>query len=378
MACNNCYNGCSETVSDKCVKYTGLDVPALGIENGDSLASVEQAIFNFLVPVLDGTGVKPIIDDQYICEIIRNYLPTCSECEGFTLNEILTAIIRTACRLKENVDSIFATLTVLNANYNIGCLTGVSPSSDTHDVLQATINKVCQLGVEISDLEDYVNNTFVKIADIDIFIQAYLNTQTNLNLKMIPYVAVPYFGPLTNFDVSGAGQGVWTKIYLCNGDNGTPDLRGRTVVGATTMPGGTMSPVVNPGGFNPNYGLGLTAGSNSVTLDISQIPTHSHTNNSTITIDPHFHRIFANQQVNTPSNLLSVYPDRQPALFGAGNGNADRDYEIAGSTVNATAGKTSSETVNATINVTINPSGQGQAHSNVQPSIGAYYIMYIP
>lgn len=362
MACNNCYNGCSETVSDKCVKYTGLDVPALGIENGDSLASVEQAIFNFLVPILDGSGVKPIIDDQYICEIIQSYLPTCTQCDGFTLNEILTAIIRTACRLKENVDSIFATLTVLNSNYSIGCLTGVSPSSDTHDVLQATINKLCSLEIELDNLTAYVNNTFVKITDIDTFIQAYLSAQTNVNLKMVPYAAVPYFGPLANFDVSGAGQGVWTKIYLCNGNNGTPDLRGRTLVGATTMPGGTMSPVVNPGGFNPNYGLGLTAGANSVTLNLSQIPTHNHTATSTVTLtDPgHTHNIYTNTSDTGNTN--------RQVQGGTEENKASTSDQILTSTTGITVA----------VSTTVDPSGSGQAHSNVQPSIGAYYIMYIP
>jgi hypothetical protein len=44
MPCSNCYNGCTEIVSDKCVKYTGLDVPALGIQNGDSLNFIEASL----------------------------------------------------------------------------------------------------------------------------------------------------------------------------------------------------------------------------------------------------------------------------------------------------------------------------------------------
>ncbi|BCU97892.1 MAG: hypothetical protein CM15mV19_1420 [uncultured marine virus] len=45
--CSNCYNGCTEITSDKCVKYTGVDVPILGIKNGDSLSYVEQALITF-------------------------------------------------------------------------------------------------------------------------------------------------------------------------------------------------------------------------------------------------------------------------------------------------------------------------------------------
>jgi len=49
MSCKDCFNGCAETVSDQCVKYTGIDIPALGIENGDSLASVESALVTYLL-----------------------------------------------------------------------------------------------------------------------------------------------------------------------------------------------------------------------------------------------------------------------------------------------------------------------------------------
>ena len=48
---------------------------------------------------------------------------------------------------------------------------------------------------------------------------------------------------------------------LCDGNNNTPDLRNRFVVGAGT------------GG---NYSPGDRGGANSVTLTIDQIPAHSH------------------------------------------------------------------------------------------------------
>ena len=60
--CSNCYNGCTEIVSDRCVKYTGIDVPVLGIQTGDSLSFVEQALITFLTSTLDGTGIYPIVD----------------------------------------------------------------------------------------------------------------------------------------------------------------------------------------------------------------------------------------------------------------------------------------------------------------------------
>jgi microcystin-dependent protein len=51
---------------------------------------------------------------------------------------------------------------------------------------------------------------------------------------------------------------------LCNGTSGTPDLRDRFVVGAGST-----------------YAVGATGGANTVTLDSSQIPSHTHTGSGT-------------------------------------------------------------------------------------------------
>jgi microcystin-dependent protein len=58
---------------------------------------------------------------------------------------------------------------------------------------------------------------------------------------------------------SGAINDIPVGWALCDGSNGTPDLRDRFIVGA----GGS-------------YDVGNTGGASSVTLDISQIPSHSH------------------------------------------------------------------------------------------------------
>lgn len=47
--CSNCYNGCTEIVSDKCVKYTGVDIPELGIVKGDPLSAVLLQITNAII-----------------------------------------------------------------------------------------------------------------------------------------------------------------------------------------------------------------------------------------------------------------------------------------------------------------------------------------
>lgn len=64
---------------------------------------------------------------------------------------------------------------------------------------------------------------------------------------------------------------------ICNGSNGTPDLRGRFIVGSGTNP--------NPasGDINPNYAVGQTGGENMHLLTKSELPKHKHTVSTTAT-----------------------------------------------------------------------------------------------
>lgn len=366
--CSNCYNGCTEIVSDRCVKYTGIDVPVLGIQTGDSLSFVEQALITFLTSTLDGAGIKPIVNDAIICNLVKQYLPTCGD---LSLNDMLTAVIKAACDLQEQVDAIAADIVVINneidvieADYTVRCLIdgtpSITPSSGTHAVLQATIDTLCALALNLST--NYSSNG----EELNAYITNYLATNSPssslISNRMIPYVAVPYFNPdLSNFDGTGAGIGNWTKIYLCNGANpGVPDLRGRVLVGATTgMGGGALNSAVDPAIVgNPAYSLGTTAGVNQVTLGPTQIPSHTHpiTNVVTVTDPGHTH----NLKVNTNA---------------AGSGNPA--FEAASS-----VGNFATDSAQTGIAVSVASSaanfGGGLSHQNNQPAIGCYYIIYIP
>lgn len=361
--CNNCYNGCAEVISDQCVKYTGVDIPELGIQNGDTLAHVEQQITTFLVGTLDGTGINLTIDPNIICTLVSKYLPACAPCTTITLLDIVIALIKAACDLQEQVDDIVAELAILNADYNVSCLSGVTNSSDTHAVLQATINKVCQLEVDLAALALDLSTNYVKLADLNTLIAAYLASLTPVTQqyqKMVPYTAVEYYGPLTNFDAGGvgiAGLG-WDKIYLCNGANGTPDKRGRLPVSVTSVPGGgAFTPEVDPGILgNPNYTLSMMNGVNNVVLSPLQIPAHTHAANVVVTDPGHFHTI-SNQSDSTP---------------GSGK------VAVGGQPPEGSNPITDSATTGITVNVTNSSTGGGQSHNNIPPVIACYYIMYIP
>lgn len=391
MSCTNCFNGCAETASDQCVKYTGIDIPELGISTGDNLLSVENAIINFLVPAINGTGIKPIIDPTIICNLVKTYLPPCTTCTGFTLNEVLTAIIKATCDVQTQVTANTAELATLNANYTIGCLIGVTSSSDTHDIVQAVINNLCSLNSAFSALVVSLPNTYVPINSspgnpgVNDYIEDYINTQSTTLLaqgRMIPYTAVPYFGPLSNyptsadgFSITGVGTGYWNKVYLCNGLNGTPDLRGRTLVGATTgMGGGAFNAAVDPAiAGNPNYSLTTIFGENTVQLTTGQLPNHGHPGSTvSITETPHTH-LYTDDQ-----NAAGKYPS-----VSTGFPVIQTEYTQTGNSSGSGSGggkvyKTSSASTGITAFPTIANFGGGDSHNNVQPSRGCYYIMYIP
>ncbi len=372
--CSNCYSGCVNVYSDQCVRYTGIDVPVLGIKNGDSLSYVEQALITFLVSTLDGTGIKPTIPSEIICELVSQYLP---ECEDLSEVDLFKALIQAVCNLQEQINAEKARIDVIEADYDVDCLDGVASGDGTHVIVQAVITKLCSVSTELTALALNVSTNYVALADLNALIQAYLDTlapATQFYTKMIPYTVLPYFGTLANFDVTGAGLGDWINIYLCNGLNGTPDFRGRVPVGAISgVPGGTLSSQVNPASspFNPDYSLGDTIyGVNRVTLTTPQISAHTHV----ITDVTHTHlTVYKNSSdtgnIDPPTN---AFPIARQQTGGAG----DNQYQLNGTSLgDADVGLTSASYTGITAT---EPTGGGQAHDNKQPSIACYFIIYLP
>ena len=370
MSCDSCYNGCVQTVSDECVRYTGIDYAALGVETGDNLVSVEQAIMNALVPLLTGVGDDITLSSGDVCALVTGYLTA-----GLThtSKDWIKALSKGECSLQAQIVAINNTLNILNADYVIGCLTGVTASSDTHAILQAVITKLCAVASDLIAFELNVNSNYVKLADLNSLIAAYLSEQTGSTqqyTKMVPYTAVEYYGPLTNFDSQGRGlvNLGWDKVYLCNGSFGTPDKRGRVGVGAIVTPGVVGPPLdneVNPEFTgNPNYALFSTGGLNNVILDVTQLPSHTHTPTvtngaATVSPNPHSHSYVLQNTTTTASGLSGgVSP-------------------LSNNPVTSTTGSTNLE-VTTNVGVTIGNTGSGVAHNNIQPVVAAYYIMYIP
>ena len=381
MSCSNCFNGCSEIVSDQCVRYTGIDVPALNIQNGDTLSSVEQNLIQFLQSALDGTGIIMDIDPSIICTIVNNFLPVSGD---LTLVDFTKALIQAVCDVKDSLDSLAGDVANIEAPYTTGCLTVTGGSSVTHQVVQAIITKLCTVEADLAALAIDLDTNYVKLADLcSLVIGCIENSNpgggTQHYLKMVPYTVVEYYGSIVgNFGTSGEGLGDWEKIYLCNGLNGTPDKRGRVGVGAIVgVPGGTLAAAVNPGSsaFNPNYALWDTAyGTNSVTLTTSQIPSHTHAATSVVTDPGHTHFTFSVAELGSGSPSVSSTISAGRQLSGVG----DFSYSMSGDANLPTLSPSSSKVTGVTVATTNTSIGGSEAHANNQPALACYYIMYIP
>jgi len=364
--CSNCYNGCTEIVSDRCIKYTGIDVPVLGIQTGDSLSFVEQALITFLTSTLDGTGIKIDLGNINVCTLVQTYLPTCGD---LSIVDISKALIQAACTLQQQINIIDSELILLNGPYTIECLTGVTSSSDTHAIVQAVITTLCQVQVNLAALTLELHTQYSSNgAELDAYIANYLIIHSGgvnaISNRMVPFSVVEYYGPLGNFSSTGVGIGDWANIYLCNGLNGTPDKRGRVGVGVTVVPGGgAYTPQVDPALGNPTYALNTPLGQNNVTLTIGQLPSHAHpgtTATTALSPNPHTHTI------------SPAVPFIDADIVASGTG------AVGSSIPDPTTLLAENVTLTAVTNITIGAQGGGEAHPNYQPGLGCYYIQYRP
>lgn len=219
MACNDCFNGCTQTVSDQCIKYTGNNIAHWDVEKGDPLSEVISKLKAYLDDIASGDNILPDIETP------------CADIPvgAGTLNDILDSITNLVCELKESIDEINDyTFT------NVNCVTDTSPlPTDLLPIVNTTLAHICTINGQIQQLELDVANLetvleqYVKISEINNYILAYINSLPFMNkyyTRMVPYVVEKYYGKKTQFSYNGAGTGIFQYIYLCNGIVGTPDL----------------------------------------------------------------------------------------------------------------------------------------------------------
>lgn len=169
----------------------------------------------------------------------------------------------------------------------------------------------------ISDKNGNIINDDVKIE----MITRILQEGTPLN-KALFDIAVP-----TGLICMWSGSEIPKGWYLCDGTNGTPDLRDRFIVGAGS-----------------EYSVGATGGEKEHTLTIEEMPSHSHSLGS------------ANVSKTFKAGQSSAYSGTYPLIDENGNNG------------------------NATINMgehthTIGNTGGGQPHENRPPYYALAFIM---
>lgn len=117
-----------------------------------------------------------------------------------------------------------------------------------------------QRELTLSTESDYSDTIKQKIATVKIYRTGESTPRISLDVKRLSKEVKADSVPSgTILPWYGALGSIPTGYALCNGSNGTPDLRNRFLVGAGS-----------------SYSLGNTGGANTVTLNINQIPSHNH------------------------------------------------------------------------------------------------------
>ena len=160
-------------------------------------------------------------------------------------------------------------------------------------------------------------------------------------------------------DYYGRIEDIPSGYVLCNGENGTPDLRGMFIVG------------YNPD--NPDYNaIGKTGGEKEVTLTVNQLPAHKHSG-STSQDGSHSHQTFVDRDegyIGDPTSNYGVNRRRRTS-------DNSENYTLTRSstTQEPTVGKTSTSGSHSHTFET-NEVGGNAAHENRPPFYVLAKIMY--
>jgi microcystin-dependent protein len=347
MSCKDCTNNCPQIISDCCIIYTGEDIPALGICTGDQICELQKIVVDKLLTVIDGTGITLSDVTLENCSFLADQFVG----KDSTLVNLLQLLIDSQCTLKTLIDGLIEA----PATFDTSCLTGLPEGADRDDILQAVITTLCSIKTTV----DAIPSTYVKIDDINSYIESYISSVVvnNYYLNIPSKVALPYFGDMSNFDSTGKGLEArgFKNIFVCNGANGTPDLRGRAVIGAVrNIPGGSLDSDVNPAlPANPNtdYSVGDKFGKSYITLTAANLPSHTHS----LTDPGHSHGVKVKALDTEGGGRFGYVPNNNGDGTGAWTALTDLKQT----------------------NITINSAGNDQPHYNVQPSIAACWIMAI-
>lgn len=154
---------------------------------------------------------------------------------------------------------------------------------------------------------------------------------------------------------SGSIVSIPSGWYLCDGSNGTPNLRDRFVVGA-----------------GDSYSVGAIGGAASVTLTEAQMPVHTHTiTATTASAGAHTHTVTDPGHIhNSGTNFLSSNVGSTAGATGSpGQYNTTIASAVTGISIDSGGAHTH------TITATAGNAGSGSSHENRPPYYALAYIM---
>lgn len=286
MSCDNDFSKCLDTYSSNCIIWEGPDIPCLGITSKQSLTAVETAIANEVCIILGDIDVSTVTLTAELIGLLGS--------NNQSISNLFQILIDYGVTLRDIIDDIkteFEASKSLTLDFK--CITPPA-TINIQSSIQSLITSYCTLKQTVDNLPGAVTagitNTVTQVlGNVLTAIQPnrVVKTGQGSSFKVafrgfVPYyTALAYYGTLTDFDSTGKGitNSPMDGWYICNGNNGTPDLRGRSLVGATLeVGGGVLHPDVNP---TQNGGLGAyqrwgTGGAIRVKLNESQMPSHIH------------------------------------------------------------------------------------------------------
>lgn len=362
---------CLQTYSSTCVKYQGASFPQLGITTQlSTVTDVEELVLEKILLFLDGSGIDLSAID-YNCTSLENRLVDTDK----TLVDVITALVDEVCANKTLLDEIDA-IVGASVTYDTDCLTVTE--NTTEGVIQALITKVCALNTSVSSLTDQITGSSLATT-IDNRTGNYIKTNitapgdfgitksgsgSSVTLEFTngvpPFTPLWCYAPLSYWNADGSGKTdtPFENWYICNGSNGTIDMRGWTPAGATSLPGissGSLDSTVDPDvQADPTIAtsIGDKKGQVKHGLTVSEMPSHFHTMEDT----EHNHKL----QVSPDPIKIGTESPTTP-IYGLTTVNTGFQLNTEENTVTGSTDNT----------------GSSNKHENRQPTKYGYFIMQL-
>tara|TARA_B100002019_G_C21264451_1_gene598596 strand:+ start:863 stop:1990 length:1128 start_codon:yes stop_codon:yes gene_type:complete len=202
--------------------------------------------------------------------------------------------------------------------------------------LAVTTAKIADDAVTADKLANSINTAIAGKADTGANLSTFTNDSNFITLAQVPSQFAT--GMIMMFTGSSAPSG-WA---FCDGNNGTPDLRNRFIVGAGS-----------------SYSSGDTGGSDSVTLNINQMPQHDHTFSGSHSHSHDLKGVGGNDHNDSTRRAIIV---KQDSL-------TNNVFTDSG------GGTTGIQNTTVTISGYTGANGAGGAHENRPPYYALSYIM---